>query len=224
MLDNPKRPLTAVIGGAKVSSKLDVLHTLAEKCDRLVIGGAMANTFLAADGADLGASKVEAEFYGAAMEVVAKAEACGTELLLPTDLQVASAFDAGAETQVFTTDIYGFAAQEGYSDWLAVDIGPESAARFAAAIVRGGGTAVWNGPMGAFEMEPFAHGTRAVAEAMAALRGEGGVSVVGGGDSVAAVEGMGLASSMSHVSTGGGASLELLEGKALPGVEALDEA
>ncbi len=206
-LSDPDRPFVAVIGGAKVSDKILVIENLLTKVDRLIIGGGMANTFLRAKGYATGKSLVEEDRVDTARELLAKG---GDKILLPTDLVVASEFRADAEQRVVPAD----AIPEG---WMALDIGPESARAFAA-VIREARTVVWNGPMGVFEMEPFARGTFAVAQAMAECEG---VTIVGGGDSVAAVEAAGLADKMTHVSTGGGASLEFLEGKELPGVACL---
>ncbi|MFO7274388.1 MAG: phosphoglycerate kinase [Symbiobacteriaceae bacterium] len=206
-LSDPDRPFVAVIGGAKVSDKILVIENLLTKVDRLIIGGGMANTFLRAKGYATGKSLVEEDRVDTARELLAKG---GDKILLPTDLVVASEFRADAEQRVVPAD----AIPEG---WMALDIGPESARAFAA-VIREARTVVWNGPMGVFEMEPFARGTFAVAQAMAECEG---VTIVGGGDSVAAVEAAGVADKMTHVSTGGGASLEFLEGKELPGVACL---
>lgn len=205
----PARPYVAVLGGAKVSDKIGVLEELRQKVDTLIIGGAMANTFLAAAGHDMGRSLVEEDKLPLARALLQKADVGAVELLLPTDLRVADSLDSQNPEVVGTDDVDGR---------MALDIGPESAALFAER-VRKAETVFWNGPMGLFEKKPFAAGTLAVAEAMAACPG---YAVVGGGDSVAAVQQMDLASKMGHVSTGGGASLEYLEGKPLPGVEALD--
>jgi len=206
-LSDPDRPFVAIIGGAKVSDKIMVIENLLTKVDKLIIGGGMANTFLRAKGFATGKSLVEEDRVEVAKALLAKG---GDKILLPSDLVVASEFKADAEQQVVPAD----AIPEG---WMALDIGPESARAFAA-VVREARTVVWNGPMGVFEMEPFARGTFAVAQAMADCEG---VTIVGGGDSVAAVEAAGLADRMTHVSTGGGASLEFLEGKELPGVACL---
>ncbi|MBY6275204.1 phosphoglycerate kinase [Symbiobacterium thermophilum] len=206
-LSDPDRPFVAIIGGAKVSDKIMVIENLLTKVDRLIIGGGMANTFLRARGFATGKSLVEEDRVDTARELLAKG---GDKILLPTDLVVASEFKADAEQKVVPVD----AIPEG---WMALDIGPETARAFAD-VIRGAHTVVWNGPMGVFEMEPFARGTFAVAQAMADCEG---VTIVGGGDSVAAVEAAGLADRMTHVSTGGGASLEFLEGKELPGVACL---
>ncbi|MCB9632977.1 MAG: phosphoglycerate kinase [Sandaracinus sp.] len=204
----PAKPYVAVLGGAKVSDKIGVIEALLTKVDALVIGGAMANTFLAAQGYTLGKSLVEEDKMPLARAVLQKAEARGVQLLLPTDLRVGTglkdtvAIDSGLDV-------------DGSS--MALDVGPETAKRYAD-VVRKAGSVFWNGPMGLFENPAFAAGTLAVAEGMAACPG---FTVVGGGDSVAAIQQAGLASKYDHVSTGGGASLEYLEGKKLPGVEAL---
>ncbi|MBO6938797.1 MAG: phosphoglycerate kinase [Deltaproteobacteria bacterium] len=207
--NEPTRPYVAVLGGAKVSDKIGVLEELRQKVDTLIIGGAMANTFLAAAGHAMGRSLVEEDKLPLARALLQKADVGAVELLLPTDLRVADSLES-QNPQVVGLD--------GIDGRMALDIGPESAALFADR-VRRAETVFWNGPMGLFEKKPFAAGTLAVAEAMAACPG---YAVVGGGDSVAAVQQMNLASKMGHVSTGGGASLEYLEGKPLPGVEALD--
>ncbi|HWI64409.1 MAG TPA: phosphoglycerate kinase [Symbiobacteriaceae bacterium] len=206
-LANPDRPFVAIIGGAKVSDKITVIENLLPKVDWLIIGGGMANTFLAAQGYATGKSLVEAEKIETAKRLL---ELAGGKILLPSDLVVASEFKADAEHKVVSID----AIPEG---WMALDIGPESAKAFGNCI-KGAMTVVWNGPMGVFEMESFARGTFAVAQAMADSQG---CTIVGGGDSVAAVEAADLAEKMTHVSTGGGASLEFLEGRDLPGVSCL---
>ncbi|MEW8979134.1 MAG: phosphoglycerate kinase [Symbiobacterium sp.] len=207
-LSAPDRPFVAIIGGAKVSDKIMVIENLLTKVDRLIIGGGMANTFLRAKGLATGKSLVEEDRVETARELLGKG---GDKILLPVDLVVAAEFKADAEHKVVPAD----AVPEG---WMALDIGPESARIFGETI-RTARTIVWNGPMGVFEMEPFARGTFAVAQAMADTEG---VTIVGGGDSVAAVEAAGLADRMTHVSTGGGASLEFLEGRELPGVACLE--
>lgn len=207
--NEPTRPYVAVLGGAKVSDKIGVLEELRQKVDTLIIGGAMANTFLAAAGHAMGRSLVEEDKLPLARALLQKADVGAVELLLPTDLRVADSLESQ------NPEVVGL---DGIDGRMALDIGPESAALFADR-VRRAETVFWNGPMGLFEKKPFAAGTLAVAEAMAACPG---YAVVGGGDSVAAVQQMNLASKMGHVSTGGGASLEYLEGKPLPGVEALD--
>lgn len=206
-LANPDRPFVAIIGGAKVSDKITVIENLLPKVDWLIIGGGMANTFLAAKGYATGKSLVEAEKIETAKALLEKANG---KILLPSDLVVASEFKADAEHKVVSID----AIPDG---WMALDIGPESAKAFGTAI-REAMTVVWNGPMGVFEMPAFARGTFAVAQAMADCQG---CTIVGGGDSVAAIEAADLAEKMTHVSTGGGASLEFLEGRDLPGVSCL---
>jgi phosphoglycerate kinase len=214
LLEAPQHPFVAVVGGVKVADKIGVLDRLAEVADEILVGGAMAFTFLVARGGAVGASLHEDEDgQETARRALRTAEAQGTDLLLPTDVVAADRFDAAAATQVVPAD----AVPDG---WMGLDIGPETAERYADR-VRGARTVLWNGPMGAFELEPFAAGTRAVAEAVAASPGR---TVVGGGDSVAAVTSMGLADRVTHISTGGGASLELLEGRTLPGVAALPDA
>jgi phosphoglycerate kinase len=211
-LADPERPFVAIIGGAKVSDKISVIRNLLTKVDTLIIGGGMANTFLRAKGYAMGRSLVEEDQVPLAQELMATAEQQGVKMLLPRDLVVAQEFKADAPHQVVAAS----AVPDG---WMALDIGPETAQDFANALT-GARTVVWNGPMGVFEMEPFAHGTEAVARAVAAVDG---MTIVGGGDSVAAVEKVGVAAKIGHISTGGGASLEFLEGKALPGVVALTE-
>ena len=211
---NPVRPYGAIIGGAKVSDKIAVIENLLDKADVLIIGGGMANTFLAAKVYETGASLVEADKIELAKELMAKAEVTGTQLLLPTDLVVADKFAADANFKVV-------ADSEIPKGWMALDIGPDSVATFKVALATCK-TIVWNGPMGVFEMPNFAGGTMALAHAVA--NAKDAVTIVGGGDSVAAIEKSGLADKISHISTGGGASLELLEGKVLPGIAALTEA
>lgn len=211
-LSSPERPFVAVLGGAKVSDKVNVIANLLEKVDALVIGGAMAYTFYRAKGLPVGKSLVEEDKVELAKEILAKAQAKGVKLLLPTDNVIADKFDAGAQTKVV--------GETGIRDgWMALDIGPESVKAFAAEIARAK-TVVWNGPMGCFEMAPFAAGTTAMAKAIAGTKC---LSIIGGGDSVSAVNKSGLANKMTHISTGGGASLEFLEGKTLPGVAALSD-
>jgi len=212
LLESPEKPFIAALGGAKVSDKIGVIENLLERIEVLVVGGAMAYTFKKSQGIDVGASKVEEDKIDLAGETLKKAGAKGVEVLLPTDHMVAKTFDAAAETKVVADG----AIPEG---WLALDIGPKTVDAYCGAIA-GGKTIFWNGPMGVFEMKPFAEGTRRVAEAIASVDG---MKVVGGGDSVAALEEFGLTDKMTHVSTGGGASLEFLEGKTLPGVAALSE-
>ncbi|MCF8568188.1 phosphoglycerate kinase [Alicyclobacillus tolerans] len=211
-LEEPQRPFVAIIGGAKVSDKISVLENLLPKVDALLIGGGMANTFLAEQGFSMGKSLVERDAQETAGKLVQKAAELGKQLLLPDDLVVAEAFAEDAPHQVC-------AVTQVPSDGMALDIGPATIAKYQGA-VRAAKTVLWNGPMGVFEMAPFAKGTVAIAQAMADVQG---TTIVGGGDSVAAVEQAGLAEQMSHVSTGGGASLEFLEGKELPGVAALSD-
>ncbi len=209
-LAHPARPFTAMIGGAKVSDKIGVIEHLLAKVDRLLIGGGMANTFLAAKGYELGKSLVEADRVEVARELIQKAQETGKELLLPVDLVLATAFAADAPSRIGAVD-------EVHADEMALDIGPETSRLYAKTVMTSK-TVIWNGPMGVFEMEHFAAGTNAVAHAMAEVQG---MTIIGGGDSVAAIEKAGLAERMTHISTGGGASLEFLEGKVLPGVAAL---
>ena len=207
---NPVRPFVAIIGGAKVSDKIGVISNLLEKVDTLIIGGGMANTFVAAQGFNTGKSLVEADKLELARELIEKAKATNVNLLLPTDMVIADKFAADAQTAVVGLD--------GIKDeWMALDIGPETAKTYAAALVDAK-TVVWNGPMGVFEIDAFAKGTEAVAKAVA---DSSATSIVGGGDSIAALKKTGLSDKISHISTGGGASLEFLEGKVLPGIAAL---
>lgn len=208
---NPKRPLVAIIGGAKVSGKLEALRNMLNYVDRMIVGGAMANTFLKSSGIDTRGSMVEEDLVDTAAGIMLTAEELGIELLLPTDLVAADSFSREAESVKVPVDQIP-------SGWMGLDIGPETAERFAKA-VENAGTIVWNGPMGVFEMEPFMAGTRAVAEAVA---GSGAFSIVGGGDTGLAVKMCGLSEGMSYISTGGGAFLHLMEGKELPGVKALN--
>jgi phosphoglycerate kinase len=209
---NPKRPFVAILGGAKISGKIDVIQSLLPKVDRLLIGGAMACTFFEAMGLETGKSLVETDRVDMAKELLRVGE---NKLELPRDAAVAPSLDDGARAHAVPRD--RIPPNEGM-----FDIGPEAARQFSE-IIAGAKTIVWNGPMGVFEKPPFDAGTRAVADAMAGATKRGATTVVGGGDSAAAVAELGLESGMSHVSTGGGASLELLEGKVLPGVAALDD-
>ena len=210
-VNNPVRPFVAILGGAKVSDKLAVVNNLLDKVDTLIIGGGMAYTFLKAQGHEVGNSLCELDQLEYAKQMIAKAKANGKQLLLPVDNIAADKFDAAAATQMVGNDIP--------AGWMALDIGPKTIAAYAAAI-KGARTVVWNGPMGCFEMKPFAAGTFGVCQAVAA---SGATSIIGGGDSVSAVNKSGLAAKMTHISTGGGASLEYLEGKELPGVAALSD-
>ena len=209
-LANPQRPFVAILGGAKVSDKIGVIENLMNKADQVLIGGGMANTFFKAKGFEVGDSLVEDDKLEVARELMARPE--GSKLILPIDVVIADAFDNKASTKITTPDML----PEG---WRILDIGPEAIAQYSQ-YLKQAKTVIWNGPMGVFEMPNFAKGTIGVAEAMAHVDG---VTIVGGGDSVAAVEQAGLADKMSHISTGGGASLEFLEGKTLPGVAALSD-
>lgn len=213
VLGNPQRPLTAIVGGSKVSSKIEVLRNLIGKCDELIIGGGMANTFVKAMGGQTGASLVEEDLLDTARSIIAEAEAKGVKLHIPTDAVVADALAETANTDQCAADIVP-------DGWMALDIGPESVEAFRAAVLRSK-TLLWNGPMGVFEMKPFQQGTVAIAKAVAEATSHGAFSLVGGGDSVAAVNQFGLAEKISYVSTGGGAMLEYLEGKVLPGIAAV---
>ncbi|MFB2983194.1 phosphoglycerate kinase [Microseira sp. BLCC-F43] len=215
-IENPKRPLAAIIGGSKVSSKIGVIETLLEKCDKLLLGGGMIFTFYKARGLSVGKSLVEEDKLELAKSLDAKAKERGVQLLLPTDVVVADNFAADANSQVVSIE----AIPDG---WMGLDIGPESVKMFQAALADCK-SVLWNGPMGVFEFDKFAVGTEAIARTLADLTKTGTDTIIGGGDSVAAVEKVGVADQMSHISTGGGASLELLEGKVLPGIAALDEA
>ncbi|MEI7768572.1 MAG: phosphoglycerate kinase [Chloroflexales bacterium] len=214
-LEDPARPFVTIIGGAKISDKINVIDNLLGKVNALLIGGGMANTFLLAKGKNMGDSLIEPDSIDVARKLIAKAESSGARLILPVDAIIADAFSATANTQAVSVDAVP-------AGWRILDIGPETAKIYAAE-VKGAKTVIWNGPMGVFEMEPFAAGTFAVAQAMADASAIGAITIIGGGDSVAAIEQAGLADKMSHVSTGGGASLELLEGKVLPGVAALGD-
>lgn len=212
VVSDPKRPFVAIMGGAKVSDKLGVIENLIRKVDSLLIGGGMVFTFLKAKGYDIGNSLLDEERLSFAREMMDLAQQNGTELLLCEDVVVADKFAADAQVRVVDVN-------EIPEGWMGLDIGPKTAKTFADRIAKAK-TVVWNGPMGAFEMEPFAAGTRAVADAMASSQAD---TIVGGGDSAAAVEQFGLAEKMTHVSTGGGASLEFLEGRELPGIAVLKD-
>ena len=211
-VENPKRPFVAILGGAKVQDKIAVIESLLSKVDYLIIGGGMAYTFLKAQGYEIGNSLLDADRLDFCREIIEKAKSANVELALPEDIIVAKEFAADAENKVVV-------ATEIPADWEGLDIGPKTTENFSQ-IVKQAGTVVWNGPMGVFEFEAFAAGTKGVAEAMA---NSSAITIIGGGDSAAAVEQMGLADKMTHVSTGGGASLEFLEGKTLPGVAALND-
>ncbi|MDD5808041.1 MAG: phosphoglycerate kinase [Oscillospiraceae bacterium] len=209
-LDDPRRPFVAVLGGAKVSDKIGVINNLLEKADTIIIGGGMAYTFIKAQGGEIGKSLLEADKTDYALEMIEKAKSKGVKLLLPTDTIAAKEFSADAEP--VTVDSMKIPA-----DMMGMDIGPETSKAFCSA-VKGAGTIVWNGPMGVFEFPAFANGTKAMARALAE---SGAVTIIGGGDSAAAAEQLGFADKITHISTGGGASLEFLEGRELPGVACL---
>ncbi len=211
-LDNPKRPFVAILGGAKVADKIGVIKNLLGKCDSLIIGGGMAYTFLKAQGYGIGTSLLDAESIDLAKDIMAEAKAKNVNFLLPIDTVVATEFDANAEHKVVpSTEIP--------DGWMGMDIGPKTAELFKKTIVEAA-TVVWNGPMGVFEFPAFAEGTKKVAEACAECAG---TTIIGGGDSASAVKKLGFADKMTHISTGGGASLEFLEGKTLPGVAVLND-
>ncbi len=214
-IDEPKRPLAAIIGGSKVSSKIGVIETLLDKCDKLLIGGGMIFTFYQARGLKVGKSLVEEDKLELAKSLEAKAKEKGVALLLPTDVVVADNFAPDANAQTVSSE----SIPDG---WMGLDIGPDSVKAFQEALADCK-CVIWNGPMGVFEFDKFAVGTEAIANSLA-VAGEDVMTIIGGGDSVAAVEKVGVAEKMSHISTGGGASLELLEGKELPGIVALDDA
>ncbi|MCI9112236.1 MAG: phosphoglycerate kinase [Eubacterium sp.] len=211
-LADPKRPLVAILGGAKVSDKIGVITNLLDKCDTLIIGGGMAYTFMKSLGHSIGTSLLEEEQVENAGQMMKDAEAKGVKFLIPVDNKVGKEYDENTEAQVVNSD-------EIPDGWMGLDIGPKSQELFTNAI-KGAGTIIWNGPMGVSEWENFAAGTIAVANAVAE---SGAISIVGGGDSVAAVTKLGFSDKMSHISTGGGASLEFLEGKELPGIVALND-
>src|SRR5580658_6484522 len=214
-LEAPEKPFVAILGGAKVSDKIEVIHNLLSKVDALLIGGGMAYTFLKATGQDVGKSLVEADKLDVAREALKEAEKKGVRFLLPVDHVLADKFAADARTRIFEGD---GPFPEG---WMGLDIGPATIELFVTEIARAR-TIIWNGPMGAFEMPAFAKGTNSIAEALA--ENAAAITIVGGGDSVSAIKQAGVADKIKHISTGGGASLEFLEGKRLPGVEALSEA
>ncbi|WAC17808.1 phosphoglycerate kinase [Luteolibacter sp. SL250] len=216
-LENPERPFLVIMGGAKVSDKIQVINALMEKADAFLIGGAMANTFRKAQGYHTGNSRVEADKLDLALEILANAKAKGVNFLLPADTRITQEFKEGAETKSTQPYEQGGETPDG---WEGIDIGDVAVDEFVAEVAKAK-TIIWNGPMGVFELDSFAKGTKAVAEAMAANTG---TTIVGGGDSVTAVNKFGLDDKMTFISTGGGASLELLEGKVLPGVAALSDA
>jgi len=211
-LSNPERPFTAIIGGAKVKDKIGVIENLLDKVDHLIIGGGLVFTFVKAMGHDIGKSLLEEDKIELAKSFIEQAKAKGVQLHMPVDAVVANEFSKDAETQVVAIDAIP-------SDWMGLDIGPKTAGNYAE-VIKASKLIIWNGPMGVFEMEKFANGTKTVADAMAVTEG---YTIIGGGDSAAAVEKFEVAGKMDHISTGGGASLELMEGKALPGIVALND-
>ena len=211
-LANPKRPLVAILGGAKVSDKIGVIENLIDKCDTIIVGGGMAYTFMRYFGHNIGDSLLEADWVEKAGEMMKTAEDKGVKFLIPVDNKVGKEYDENTESKIVSSDDIP-------DGWMGLDIGPETQKLFAEAI-KGAGTVIWNGPMGVSEWENFASGTISIAKAVA---DSGAISIIGGGDSVAAVTKLGFADKMSHISTGGGASLEFLEGKDLPGICALQD-
>jgi len=214
-IENPKRPYLAILGGAKISGKIDVIMNLFSKVDSMIIGGGMAYTFYKAEGKEIGTSLLEAEKIDIAKQVLEKAKTSKMKLLFPVDVVVAKEFNNDSPSEVVSIDKMP-------SDKMGLDIGPESLKLFREEMLKSK-TIVWNGPMGVFEMDNFAKGTNAIANALVEATGKGAITVIGGGDSAAAIAKAGLADKVSHVSTGGGASLEFLEGKILPGVAALTD-
>ncbi|CAG0977318.1 partial phosphoglycerate kinase, partial [Anaerolineae bacterium] len=215
-LSEPKKPYCAILGGAKISGKIDVINNLVGKVDTLIIGGGMAYTFFKAMGREIGTSLLEAEKVELAKELLEKFTASGKQVLLPVDTVVVSEFSNESPASIVKSD-------EIPADKMGVDIGPETVALFSEAVKKSA-TIVWNGPMGVFEMPNFAIGTNAIAQALVDATANGSVTVIGGGDSAAAISQAGLEKQVTHVSTGGGASLEFLEGKVLPGVDVLNNA
>jgi len=211
-LFNPDRPFTAIVGGAKVKDKIDVINKLLEIADNVIIGGGLSYTFLKAQGYEIGKSLCDDSKIDVAKEFMAKAKERGVNFLMPVDIVVTDDFSPNANTKIVDIDAIP-------ADWEGIDIGPKTRETYAD-VIKSSKLVVWNGPMGVFEIEPFSHGTRAVAQACAETAG---YTVIGGGDSAAAVEKFGLGDKMDHISTGGGASLEFMEGKALPGVVALND-
>lgn len=210
VLEHPDRPFAAIIGGAKISDKIQVIANLMEKADVILIGGGMANTFVAAEGYDMGKSLMDKDRFDLARDLVKRAKKLGARMLLPVDFMAADAFSPDAKTKVLT-------AKEFSAPWMALDIGPKTIELYVETLKKMK-TVVWNGPMGVFEMAPFAKGTYAVAEAMASLNA---TTVIGGGESASVVDKLGIEDKFTHVSTGGGASLEMLEGMVLPGIAVL---
>jgi phosphoglycerate kinase len=214
-LSHPERPFVALLGGAKVHDKIGVIRNLMGKVDVLLIGGGMAYTFLNAQGREIGKSLLDAESLDVARETLAQAESRGVRLELPQDVVVAQEFRADAPHKVVPVDAIP-------ADWMGMDIGPATVKKFGE-ILHGARTVIWNGPVGVFEMPAFAAGTRAMAHALAEVTAAGGTTIIGGGDTAAAVESLGYGDKMTHLSTGGGASLEFLEGKELPGIAVLQD-
>lgn len=213
-LETPKRPLISVLGGSKISGKIDVISSLLRKCNAILIGGGMMYSFLRALGKETGTSLVEEDRIGMAKNLIDTSRTLDVNLVLPADVVVADSFSNDARTQIVDVDHIPH-------NWMGLDIGPSTVEAYTS-LIANAGTVVWNGPMGVFEMPNFSHGTRAIANAMAEATRTGTVTVIGGGDSAAAISQFGLSTSVTHVSTGGGASLEFLEGKTLPGVAALN--
>ena len=214
-INNPKRPLVAILGGAKISGKIDVIKNLFDKVDSLIIGGGMVFTFFKAKGLEIGTSLLEEDRVNMAKELLEEAENRGIPMLLPDDVVIADAFNNNASRKTVSVE-------EIPSDWMGLDIGPVTIEKFNTEIKKSK-TIVWNGPMGVFEMENFSAGTQKIAETLAEASVSGATTIVGGGDSAAAISKFGLEDKISHISTGGGASLEFLEGKKLPGIEALTD-
>ncbi|KAA3611323.1 MAG: phosphoglycerate kinase [Calditrichaeota bacterium] len=212
---NPERPMVAILGGAKISSKIDVIYNLLGKVDSLIIGGGMAYTFFKAQGFEIGSSLLEEDKLEIALEIMDKAKSSTTKLLLPVDILAADNFDNDARSEIFSYDSLS-------SKMMGLDCGPKTIEKFSQ-VVSNAKTIIWNGPMGVFEMPNFAHGTFLIAQAMVEATEKGAITIVGGGDSAAAVSKFGIDDKLSHISTGGGASLEFLEGKELPGIAALTE-
>ncbi len=213
-VSEPVRPFVAILGGAKVSDKIKVIEKLLDKVQTLIIGGGMACTFLKSQGYEIGASLLEENSLDSATNLIQEAEQKGVEILLPVDAVIAERFDNNASTRIISVE------EGAPEDWLILDVGPKSIEIFSHSIL-GSGTVLWNGPMGVFEMEKFSKGTYAIAESLANATDSGSVTIIGGGDSAAAIQNSGLSERITHVSTGGGVSLEFLEGKELPGVSAI---
>ena len=217
-VDNPKRPLCAILGGSKISGKIDVLQNLLNIADKILIGGGMMFTFYKALGYNIGKSILEKDKIALAKDIYEQAKSRNKELLLPVDVVYANKFENNAETKIFAYD----KVSEEYNDWMGMDIGPETIKLFRKEILESK-TVIWNGPMGVFEMSSFAKGTFEIGKALADATANGSITIVGGGDSASAIAAVELDDKVTHVSTGGGASLEFLEGKKLPGIESLNE-